>query len=195
MSDASQPSPPGPTLEAGSLEPRRRRRDADGHQQRVGLDARAVAQTASHAREAVWHRSPRLSSVVASRRSTPWSRCMDLEDTAHGGPTARSSGTERGSTTTTSAPRPRAVAATSRPMKPAPAMTSRAPGLAMTARSGDGVIEVAQASARPAGPVMPASGRGVAPVAITRPSKAKARPSARTTDRAAMSRCAAADPR
>ena len=169
VSDASQLSPRGPTLEPGSLEPRGRRETPDGHQQRVRLDARPVAEPASQAGSLAgagvhaFERGaePQVDALVAMHR------CADAADERPDGSLERDG--ER-STTVTSAPSPRAVAATSRPMKPAPAMTSRAPGREMTARKADRVLEGPQASARRGRPVIPGSGRGIAPVAITSPS-------------------------
>ena len=77
-------------------------------------------------------RSTRSSPSIAStctpvRRSTPWSRCIAAITAPSSGPNPRTIGCGSASSTVTSSPRPRHVAATSAPMNPAPITTTFGP--------------------------------------------------------------------
>ena len=91
-------------------------------------------------------RSTRPSPSIAStctpvRRSTPWSRCMSAITAPSSGPSPRTIGWGNASSTVTSSPRPRHVAATSAPMKPAPITTTRGEPRRARARERERVVE------------------------------------------------------
>ena len=109
------------------------------------------------------------------------------------GPIARSRGTGRTSTTVTSRPRWRALAATSSPMNPAPITTTRSASAEVVAE-GEGVVDGAEivdaGTRRRAGKDAGVS----APVATTSRSKGTSLPSARRTRLRSRSRPVAAMP-
>ena len=106
--------------------------------------------------------------VTPQRRSTPWSWWRAAQAAPISAGKARASGAGSASSMVTSTPRNRAEAATSAPMKPAPTTQTRdaASSSARRARQSASV----RSTWTPARPSVPAILRGVAPVAMTRPS-------------------------
>ena len=119
--------------------------------------------------------------VTPQRRSTPCSRCNRPHASPTIGPTARANGVGSISSTVTSRPRPRHVAATSEPMNPAPITTTR--GLVSRRE------RIARQSSRVRSTKIPSSGgvsgnvRGRAPVATTSPSNGSVSPPSSSTAR------------
>ena len=127
--------------------------------------------------------SPSIASTATpSRRSIPLRRWSSAQRSPISSPSTRPSGTGSASTSVTSAPRPRAVAATSEPMKPAPTTTRRAPcrSASRIARPSSSVRSVC----RPSRSGAAGSVRGRAPVAMMSPSNGTAAPPASSTVRA-----------
>src|SRR5215218_3188366 len=112
--------------------------------------------------------------VTPQRRSTPCSRCNRPQASPTIGPTARTSGVGSISSTVTSRPRPRHVAATSEPMNPAPitTMRGRVSRRARMARQSSMV----RSTKMPSSAGVSGNVRGCAPVAMTSPSNGSVSP-------------------
>ncbi len=127
--------------------------------------------------------SPSSPATATPRRtSTPLSRCRSAARGPISGPSARSNGTGSISTTTTSAPRPLAVAATSEPMNPAPITATRG-RLMRSARNArqSSMVRSTCTPARSGGATAAGSRRAAAPVAMTTASASSCSPPSRVT--------------